>query len=316
MGSLTINSWSSMITTDWWYLPSISSSTGEGSNKSLASKDKNGDDVIFYSNFSYNSKTQKLDTGRSFITGINQYKSGKLYWEGSSMSKLTMAQYNNFSSGSNQVAALKVLLKGNDLIKGSADNDSLCGYDGNDTIEAGDGADCLFGGKGINKLTGGKGEDHFGFDASIVTSKTTASTITDFSKEDGDKLEIDTKYYSDTAKFEAILVSKYSGTKGGFMVTNLKSGIQVSIDVDGNKRADVWVNLNGVSSFDKSSIFFTNSGSFANVKAKPAPKEVSFLGLKQISGSDTLTFDSFNNSNSNQLVGALTGTKQGQFLPS
>jgi len=54
---------------------------------------------------------------------------------------------------------LRVALRGDDAMRGSAGADVLLGYGGNDLIAGGDGADRLEGGAGDDLLVGGAGND-------------------------------------------------------------------------------------------------------------------------------------------------------------
>ena len=81
---------------------------------------------------------------------------------------------------------------GNDLVKGGFGNDLVDGGEGDDNLFGNAGQDLLIGGAGRDTMTGGTGADTFkflsgdnaGFDGD------TADRITDFSRGDGDKLDI------------------------------------------------------------------------------------------------------------------------------
>ena len=81
---------------------------------------------------------------------------------------------------------------GNDFLKGQKGNDTLFGDTGDDDLRGNDGNDRLIGAAGRDTMTGGSGADTFlfyqgdaaGFDLD------TADRITDFSRGDGDKLDI------------------------------------------------------------------------------------------------------------------------------
>lgn len=78
---------------------------------------------------------------------------------------------------------------GNGLANTLLGNDganTLTGMLGNDILKGGAGNDRLFGGDGKDTLTGGTGTDTFVFD----TAPTSRDTITDFSKADGDKIQL------------------------------------------------------------------------------------------------------------------------------
>ena len=78
---------------------------------------------------------------------------------------------------------------GNDRSNTISGNDGiniLKGLSGDDTLAAGAGNDKLYGGDGRDILTGGTGKDSFVFD----TAPTSRDTITDFSRTDGDKIQL------------------------------------------------------------------------------------------------------------------------------
>ncbi|HOG89225.1 MAG TPA: choice-of-anchor K domain-containing protein [Smithella sp.] len=76
------------------------------------------------------------------------------------------------------------LTGGNDTIDAGSGNDIVYGQDGNDIINGGAGDDILSGGTGHNTLTGGTGADMF------ILSNGGHDTITDYSKLQGDKVDI------------------------------------------------------------------------------------------------------------------------------
>ena len=87
---------------------------------------------------------------------------------------------------------------GNDKLIGYIDDDILIGNAGSDALMGGNGNDTLTGGDGSDKLTGGKGSDEFNFetadflvtkDDELVFNKS-VDTITDFSKKDGDSINL------------------------------------------------------------------------------------------------------------------------------
>ncbi|GDX85164.1 hypothetical protein LBMAG43_12060 [Methylococcaceae bacterium] len=87
---------------------------------------------------------------------------------------------------------------GNDKLIGYIDDDDLIGNAGSDTLMGENGNDTLTGGDGSDKLTGGKGSDEFNFktadflvnkDDELVYNKS-VDTITDFSKKDGDSINL------------------------------------------------------------------------------------------------------------------------------
>ena len=86
---------------------------------------------------------------------------------------VTVAVGNNLSGGN-----------GDDLLNGTAGNDSLSGGNGQDTLNGSAGNDTLNGGNGADKLTGGTGNDFLtggsASDTFIFAAKDGTDTITDF----------------------------------------------------------------------------------------------------------------------------------------
>ncbi|MGY3886833.1 VCBS domain-containing protein [Aeromonas aquatica] len=118
---------------------------------------------------------------------------------------------------------------GNDILFGGSGNDSLFGEAGNDTLYGGSGNDTLYGGAGNDILSGGLGNDILvgGLGNDILTGGTGADTFTwqkgdtvagtlskdyvvDFSKAEGDKLDLKDLLDSDGSKTESALKSLLS----------------------------------------------------------------------------------------------------------
>lgn len=83
---------------------------------------------------------------------------------------------------------------GNDLLEGRSGNDRLLGHSGADTLRGGAGVDRLAGHRGNDLLIGGTGNDRLsggaGADRFRLTSTNGVDTIGDFSRTQGDSLEI------------------------------------------------------------------------------------------------------------------------------
>ena len=75
--------------------------------------------------------------------------------------------------------------KGNDRIDGGADDDTILGGAGNDVLRGSAGNDSLWGGAGDDTLYGGAGADTF-----VYKPNEGKDTISDYSYEDGDMLQI------------------------------------------------------------------------------------------------------------------------------
>ncbi|MGE6291066.1 VCBS domain-containing protein, partial [Aeromonas media] len=109
---------------------------------------------------------------------------------------------------------------GNDTLYGESGNDSLYGGSGNDTLFGGIGDDTLSGGLGNDILVGGLGNDILKGDAGADTfiwlkgdteaGKVAKDYIVDFSKSEGDKLDLSDLLDSDGSQSESSLKSLLS----------------------------------------------------------------------------------------------------------
>ena len=76
------------------------------------------------------------------------------------------------------------------LINGNSAANELRGEAGNDSLDGKAGNDLLDGGAGRDQLTGGSGADRFRFATAGAFGSTQADRITDFSRSEGDRIEI------------------------------------------------------------------------------------------------------------------------------
>uniref|UniRef100_UPI0012F81D99 VCBS domain-containing protein n=1 Tax=Aeromonas tecta TaxID=324617 RepID=UPI0012F81D99 len=95
---------------------------------------------------------------------------------------------------------------GNDTLYGGSGNDNLYGGAGNDVLAGGLGNDMLVGGLGNDILTGNGGADTFVWQKGDTTPGTlTKDYVTDFSKAEGDKLDLSDLLDNDGSKTESSL---------------------------------------------------------------------------------------------------------------
>lgn len=140
---------------------------------------------------------------------------------------------------------------GHDTLNGGHGNDILDGGNGSDVLNGGAGDDILIGGMGADRLTGGAGADMFVFrdirESSV--SETMRDTITDFTRRQGDKVDL-SQIDADTTldghqDFQFIGQDDFTGTAGELRVMRLKPGMQLVMgDVDGDGEADFSIQMN------------------------------------------------------------------------
>ena len=141
--------------------------------------------------------------------------------------------------------------KGNDTLDGGADNDMLDGGAGNDALFGGDGDDVLIGSWGIDTLAGGSGADMFVFGSADTGSwQSKADTILDFSRADGDMIDLsamDAVEGGGDDAFSFIGTSAFSGTAGELRYFADPDGAFLAGDTDGDGAADFFIRVDGVS---------------------------------------------------------------------
>lgn len=137
---------------------------------------------------------------------------------------------------------------GNDALDGGVGNDTLKGDGGNDTLLGGDGADILKGGSGADTLTGGAGADKFTYLAASDTNGTPIDIITDFSKSQGDRIDLSAidavSLKPGDNPFVFVGTAAFTGVQGELRYTTTSSdGTIVQADLDGNRVADFQISL-------------------------------------------------------------------------
>ncbi|MDB5526376.1 MAG: hypothetical protein JWM58_4139 [Rhizobium sp.] len=145
---------------------------------------------------------------------------------------------------------------GTDTLTGDKGKNTLDGWGGNDALDGGEGDDRLIGNAGIDTMTGGAGKDDFVFTLASQSSAFFRDVITDFKhgQDQIDLSEIDAN--SLTTKNDAFTLLSHEGAafggKAGEVRFDKQGGIPiVEIDVNGDKFADMQVELTGSVSFSK-----------------------------------------------------------------
>jgi Ca2+-binding RTX toxin-like protein len=161
----------------------------------------------------------------------------------------------------NFVAALQIVMSGNDNVVGSAGSDYINGYNGNDVLHGaggddtldgnpgndsvfGDaGNDVLIGGAGKDLLNGGAGADRFVFNAKSESTAAVPDTIRLFSHAQHDKIDLRTIDATTGGADNAFLFAgaqsfaAFNATHHGGAVRAIAG--QVQIDIDGNNTVDM-----------------------------------------------------------------------------
>jgi chitinase len=149
---------------------------------------------------------------------------------------------------------------GIDRLSGKSGDDQLYGLGGDDSLDGGKGFDRLFGGEGDDTLIGGKGRDDLYGDAggdTFVFTKTSQSTVAiggrdtifDFSRKDGDHLDVDaidahTKLKG-TQDFDFIGAKGFSGRGAELRFEKSNGDTLVTGDTNGDRKADFAILLEG-----------------------------------------------------------------------
>ena len=140
---------------------------------------------------------------------------------------------------------------GGDRLSGGAGSDAILGGDGDDIIDGGRGSDTIDGGRGTDQMQGGAGRDTFDF-TGVVDSLAGArrDVVTGFAHGQDviDVSEIDAISGGANDAFTFLGGGKFTGA-GGEITVDQKAGSQITVisfDIDGDKRADMQIELNGL----------------------------------------------------------------------
>jgi Ca2+-binding RTX toxin-like protein len=135
-------------------------------------------------------------------------------------------------------------------ITGSSENNLLIGSRYDDVLAGGAGDDILVGGGGTDTLFGGAGADTFRF-GSIFDMKGTRDQIRDFSRSEGDKIDlrgIDAIKGGADDPFTFVGANAFTKSAGELRYSPTSGGILVQGDVDGNGKADFTIFVASVQS--------------------------------------------------------------------
>ena len=127
---------------------------------------------------------------------------------------------------------------GNDTLSGNRAANHLHGGAGDDILSGGDGADVLMGGRGRDVLTGGAGRDQIVFDLGDSGPGPRRDLVTDFTRGE-DKL-------GGVLDWSGFIGKRaFGGTTGEVRYEIAGSKTLVMLDADGDRRADLVVELSG-----------------------------------------------------------------------
>jgi len=223
------------------------------------------------------------------------------------------------------------LFNGNDIFIMSSEDDEVYAGHGNDKIYGFAGNDFLKPGSGKNYVDGGDGDDHIlsygndtlvggnGSDLFDVYQEKGVTTINDFTI-GTDKIMFGHLLHNDiTLEGYFKKVKKFSGIAGEFIEKTTKSGTTILFDPDGDKKFNIVFKLKGSKSVTPDDFMQSipdDYGYTPVAKQAQSPESISFLGLKSAGSTGPSVPLPSGQSSSSQILGALTGTKQGQVLPS
>jgi len=214
------------------------------SKSSISLYDPSGNKQIYYGSFFYSSNGSLKPS--SSLTGFTQYDGSSKAWQITGLN-ITISVYDSYLKADDGSGLIAYALRGNDTVIGSSSDDWLFGGAGNNTIRGGKGDDHLIAGTGKDSLEGGAGADTFMFTPLYSgTSASKASTIADYNPKQGDQLQILIPEEDNIVTPEDFVkVKRFGGVAGQYTVSSTKGGTLMSLDWDGNKKADYYLVFEG-----------------------------------------------------------------------
>jgi len=155
-------------------------------------------------------------------------------------------------------------LKVSGFLSGDKRSNRLHGSFQSDLLMGWAGRDVLIGGQGDDILSGGRGADRFQFGKSRDFKVMERDEIVDFDGEEGDHIVLSSKNGSAVHEFSgnkgdaifATWMARYVPDEGEVLLPWMYSGTHVSVDRNGDKIADLFIDLPGVSNFKAEWIVF------------------------------------------------------------
>jgi serralysin len=129
---------------------------------------------------------------------------------------------------------------GNDTLTGNDANNQLISGAGNDIVNGGGGDDAIYAGQGSDTLTGGAGKDTFLYESAGDSTVAARDVITDFTQGE-DRIAL-----NQAGAKGFIGTDAFSGRAGEVRYTNGTNSTVVELDVDGDRIADLQIELTGI----------------------------------------------------------------------
>jgi Ca2+-binding RTX toxin-like protein len=129
---------------------------------------------------------------------------------------------------------------GNDTLTGNDANNQLISGAGSDIVNGGGGDDAIYAGQGSDTLTGGAGKDTFLYEAAGDSTVAARDVITDFTQGE-DRIAL-----NQAGAKGFIGTDAFSGRAGEVRYTNGTNSTVVELDVDGDRIADLQIELTGI----------------------------------------------------------------------
>jgi serralysin len=218
-----------------------------GANRILLTVwDGGGNDTYDLSEYTTGLKVD-LRPGAWTTTATSQL--AKLYWDGSKVAAGNIANARLYNGDTRSLIENAVGGSGNDTLAGNDAANLLKGGGGADRLSGLGGSDVLDGGLGSDMLLGGAGADVFDFNSTQDSQLNARDTIQDFVRgsEHIDLRTIDANTaLAGDQEFSFIGGSPFTGQLGQLSFSN---GV-LSGDVNGDKVADLRINLPGVSTLE------------------------------------------------------------------
>jgi Ca2+-binding RTX toxin-like protein len=137
-----------------------------------------------------------------------------------------------------------------DTIRGLGGADTLHGFGASDDLDGGNGKDRLNGGAGADLLTGGASADRFEFSSAGDSTATASDTILDFSRSQGDKIELDeidaNALVGGNQAFNFIGSAAFSNAAGHLRAFLQGGDCIVEGDIDGDGVIDLRIVVDGL----------------------------------------------------------------------